>query len=438
MTNQTGTAVALRGQTDVVPAGYEPLELQPPGRLPTKDEYSMMMMIASMAVEGANKAIKADDRAIPANIKTPEQAMTVMLAGFELGMPPFTALRRVFIVKGRTELETQALMGLVRAGDRTARFVFHEYTSDVVDVELFRAGESMIRCAYTRKDAQLSGQLKEKWYRKKDFNADGQPYFMVPPTQELEPGDKLGPVVARSNPPVHYVLEMAGSAWTSYTRDMLAYNAVKRCCRLGAPELTNQIGGLAPRGELEPPPYRVAIEERARGDEPGALTSHLHRALVEGKVTPAEMTRETVTDDEDRAQVEDDEAQDRAAFDAQVERHAAEIDGDSPADPKDIETINRLLKDCKDTWPSKDYGTLWRDLLAAIQPTKAKLEPQQFTARQAHECLAMIRSRRGEPPATPDVQTSAIEPPNEEPAAEYGPEDEEPLQAELLPGEEAE
>lgn len=277
------TDVAIRQHgTNLVPEGFKPVELRPPvERLPSTGQFEMMMRIASMAVEGANKA-DAKDRALPITIRTAEQAMTIMLAGYELGLPPMSALRRLYIVNGRVELETQALMGLVIAGDPTAHFRFNRYDQYACSVTLFRQGEEMITCEYTKDDATQAGQLKDLWYRAKDFDTK-QPLTVLKDSYNLKPGQKFGGPAGASGRV--YVLEAGKSVWSQFTRDMLAYSAIKRCCRLGAPELTNQI--LPP--SFIDAPYQITETARATGDEDGAPTNEISKRLIEGDLHPGEV-----------------------------------------------------------------------------------------------------------------------------------------------------
>ena len=53
--------------------------------------------------------------------------LAVMLAGWEVGAKPMTALRHMFVVNGRTEPDAQLMMGIVKARDPSARFQFQEF-----------------------------------------------------------------------------------------------------------------------------------------------------------------------------------------------------------------------------------------------------------------------------------------------------------------------
>ena len=174
----------------------QPLAVTLPTRtLPTREELAIIASIAASVV-------KAAGHAVPKEMDSPYKAMAVMLAGWELGMKPMTALRHVFVVNGRTEPDAQAMMGVVRALDPTAQFIFHEWTAEVCRVELRRQGQPGLISEYTIEDARKSGQTKTSQGATK-------------------------------------------STWANYARDMLAWAAVKRVCRLGAPELINAIPSVA-------------------------------------------------------------------------------------------------------------------------------------------------------------------------------------------------
>ena len=168
-----------------------PITVMPPATmLPTLSDIQIIGTLA-------RSVIGAKGHAVPEAIDSPAKAFAVMLAGWEMGARPMTALRHVFVVNGRTEPDAQLMMGIVRARDASAHFVFHERTALACDVELWRNGAKVIRIRYSIEDAKTSGQL------------------------------------ARERSP-----------WRSYPADMCAWAAVKRCCRFGAPDLINAIYAL--------------------------------------------------------------------------------------------------------------------------------------------------------------------------------------------------
>jgi hypothetical protein len=195
---------------------------------------------------------------VPAAITTPEQAMGVMLAGWELGLRPMTSLRHVFIVNGKTDIETRAMVGIIRQRDPRIRFEWPEYTNDAVTCVLHRPGQSKLEVRYTVEDAKRSGQYE----------------------------GKMG-------------------IWKSYTRDMLYAAATKRACRIGCPDLINAIeGSMTPVAEATAAaaPFdvrvldegdttvKIAADAYDQGDDPAAPLA------VEVEAPPVVNHRERIVD----------------------------------------------------------------------------------------------------------------------------------------------
>lgn len=441
------TDVAIRKVgTDLIPEGYQPIEVRPPAeRLPSAPQYEMMMRIAKMAIDGAVGLLDTE-RAIPKNIKTPEQAMTVMLAGYELGVPPMTALRRLYIVNGRVELETQLLMGLVKAADPTAAFRFNEYGRDRCSVTLYRQGEEIITVDYTREDAMAAGQLQEKWWTKK---VQGQEVTEDKNAYALRPGERWGRAAGNSGK--YSVLIQAPSVWTSFTRDMLAYSCVKRCCRLGAPELTNQI--LPPALEdgrpnqylLDTVDARKAIAQRAGGDQAADPINPIAAMIVEGKADPGEiLSGEAPLDAAEEPQDEPPtqttaKPSRKAPAPRQAESRAstptpAPPAEDGPPDPRLIQRINArmvILKDGNDEQSKLSptaYGDIYRRVIAAGMPAGSdRLDFTKMTAAGAAAAWAIVKPE--EPPAPADVpatpeapepEEELVDPPADDEAADQG------------------
>lgn len=210
--------------TDIVKADMPPAiivaDRPPTSLLPTRGDLEAMSLIAGQAIKATGM--------IPAAIKTKEQALAVLLAGWELGLRPMTALRHIYVVNGRTEIETRAMVGIIRARDKAIQFAWPEYTKEAVTCELSRPGQPVTRVRYTIEDAKASGQMA-----------------------------KPGP-------------------WQSYTRDMLYAAATKRACRLGAPDLINAIeGAMTTEGEainLSMPDAQVrVIDELAPAESDGEI-----------------------------------------------------------------------------------------------------------------------------------------------------------------------
>lgn len=160
---------------------------------PSKSELSVILTLAATAV-------KAGEGFVPKGVTNAHQAAGIMLAGRELGVRPFTALRHIYPVNGKFELETRLMMGVCKSKDPSIKFIPTEYTRKRVAIILERGGARYPEIEYTLEDAKASGQYPETINEK---------------TRYLP--------------------------WVRYTRDMLYAAAGKRVCRLYCPDLINSI-----------------------------------------------------------------------------------------------------------------------------------------------------------------------------------------------------
>lgn len=197
----------------------------PTALLASEQVLEQIMAIAKMAVAGGSDMI-------PQNIKTAPQAAAVMLAGYEIGLRPWTALRHMYIVNGKTEIETRAMVGIVRARDPRIAFEWPEYKSEAVTCILRRPGQKPITVRYTLADANASGQTRKKkrWVGGRQVDVNGP--------------------------------------WQLYPRDMLYAAATKRACRLGAPDLINAIETRAIATDIIDTEYQV-IDDVPPSKDPG-------------------------------------------------------------------------------------------------------------------------------------------------------------------------
>lgn len=179
--SENNTALAKR---DAPPEALV-VQQPPTALLPSRDELTLMTAIAEQAVRAVG--------VVPTSIKTKEQAVAIMMAGWELGLRPMTALRHVYVVNGKTEVETRAMVGIIKSRRPDITFAWPEYTAEAVTCVVRRPGQPETRVRYTKADATASGQLAK------------------------------------------------GGPWKSYTRDMLYAAATKRACRLACPDIINGI-----------------------------------------------------------------------------------------------------------------------------------------------------------------------------------------------------
>lgn len=233
MTNETAL-------TKHEPEVYAPVVVDPPASMyPAMDEMKIMVTIA-------NSIYKTAGKLIPSEIKSSGEAFAIMLAGRELGLPPMAAFREIYIVNGRTMPSARVLMGLVQAGDPGAIFTWLERSATRAHVRLRRSNGQTIEVEYTMEDAIGAGLPKK--------NRDG-----------------------------------SDGVWQKFPKDMLAYKAVTRACRLGGADLITGIGASV-KGA---PAAMQAIEEDGGPDEIPVLEGEVlppdRAAVVDTKARIAEL-----------------------------------------------------------------------------------------------------------------------------------------------------
>lgn len=408
--------------------------------LPTPEKFDMMMRIAGTVAKAGSGA----DSMVPQNIKTPEAALAIMLAGDELGFPPFAALRQVFLVNGKTEIMTEGKLALMRQRDPSLRIEWHrgarrgllEDGMRGAEATLWRNGEPMCRIRYDEEDKARAHQGQKRGGPRKwipDLEPDGK-------TQKKHPAGhpKAGEGKVKINP--QYDENATGgyeddpeSPWTKYEPDMYEWAVIKRLERYGASDLVN----LAPMQIVEAMPGAWTVEE----DQaiPLAPRTALESAIIRGELEPARVAAETTPpegegdpdeppifdddeEDEDPAEVdtnaptetgEDTPAPDASnVLDIAFEDLAAEPPSAAPEmTAEDLEAVtNAARQKLYDeairiqkggTLSPTDYGALIRRLGAKYTPDTGRFSTTALTLEQAREALAELLEGAGEagPPA---------------------------------------
>jgi hypothetical protein len=374
--------------------------------LVTADQMQTMKDIASTVM-------KAGAGMVPDTIKTPEAALAVLLAGHEMGVPPFRALDLIYPVNGHMKMMTELMVALVEQRDPTARFVYHHIGFDGADIELFRKGISKIRITYTdeeRKRARL-GMIKaggggEQWLPVR--NADGSPKKHPQTNPNGSPHPKAGKTIYERNPDYDprktEWVEDPDSNWYMYPAEHFTWMALKRCIRFGASDLVNLT------------PMEMHYFEEDEIDLPASSKA----VFANGRMTkdlaePDEGANDGPPDDEeppdfdDAPPVDEEPQQAAASASAAVELSpppstpaAASPDRDPGVTdvPMDLattrQTIETLLIDCKDTWGPQDFAALQVEMGQFTPDGKGIFNPKSVPESKAAEALAFLRSKRGD------------------------------------------
>lgn len=113
--------------------------------------------------EQANALVKSGF--LPQSIKTPEQALAIMMLGQELGLPYWTALLGVNVIQGKPTIAPQLMLALI---NRTGQVENIEIVGDakVYTVTIKRRGRSPHSETFTMQDAAAMGLAAKDNYRK--------------------------------------------------------------------------------------------------------------------------------------------------------------------------------------------------------------------------------------------------------------------------------
>jgi hypothetical protein len=112
--------------------------------------------------EQANLLVKSGF--LPTAIKTPEQALTIMLTGKELGIGLMESLRSINVIQGKPTMSAQLLLGLCYRTGQVEKAYVKESTSEKCVFVIQRKGNPEYVCAFTMQDARSLGlSEKDNW-----------------------------------------------------------------------------------------------------------------------------------------------------------------------------------------------------------------------------------------------------------------------------------
>jgi len=119
----------------------------------------------NMAQQQAGMLVKTGF--LPDSIKTPEQAIAIMMKGRELGIPSMYALSNIVIIKGKPTCNSELMLALIYRdhGDAAMRIV--ESTNEACQIAYRRARWSKEQVyAFTAQDAQRAGLMTTDTWKK--------------------------------------------------------------------------------------------------------------------------------------------------------------------------------------------------------------------------------------------------------------------------------
>jgi hypothetical protein len=122
---------------------------------PSTSEWSMMKEQASMLVKTGF---------LPNAIKTPEQAIAIMLKGRELGMAPMQAFSHIAIIQGKPTISAEGMLALILKAYPSTKITYIQNDDLACIMEVVRPGNAPARFSFSYEDAQKAKLTnKDNW-----------------------------------------------------------------------------------------------------------------------------------------------------------------------------------------------------------------------------------------------------------------------------------
>ncbi len=118
-----------------------------------RPDATLTMDTLRVQMEAAKRFV--DSGLLPAAIKTPQQALTIMQMGRELGIPATYALRNIHVINGKPVAAAELLMALVRRTYGQGAIRVKESSNDACTVEYREQGwDGVSSLTFTLEDAK--------------------------------------------------------------------------------------------------------------------------------------------------------------------------------------------------------------------------------------------------------------------------------------------
>jgi hypothetical protein len=93
-----------------------------------------------------------------------QDVLAIVMAGRELGLQPWAALRNLNVIDGKAVLSADGMVAIVRGSGKCEAFDMIESTDKVATFETMRAGGKPQRMSFTIEEARAAGLLsKDNW-----------------------------------------------------------------------------------------------------------------------------------------------------------------------------------------------------------------------------------------------------------------------------------
>lgn len=103
---------------------------------------------------------------LPSAIKTPEQAVAIILKGRELGVPPMQALSHIYVINGKPTMSAELMLAQVLKLHPKTKLSYPERSSDKCVIKVQRDGSEPSVFSFTIGDAEAAGLLNNSTWKK--------------------------------------------------------------------------------------------------------------------------------------------------------------------------------------------------------------------------------------------------------------------------------
>lgn len=125
------------------------------GTLPTAAEFAMMKEFGKMAVASGF---------LPTSIKTPEQAVIIIMKGRELGIPPMNAFSSIAVVQGKPTMSAELMLSMIYKNVKGAIVNFIQTDAQQCVIEAQRPGGRATQFTFSMEDAKRANLVgKGPW-----------------------------------------------------------------------------------------------------------------------------------------------------------------------------------------------------------------------------------------------------------------------------------
>ena len=307
-------------------------------------------------VKEAAKMIFAGRVALPEELNSEAKVAAIMLYGLELGLRPMTAIRNLYIVKGRVEPSAKLMAGMLMRSDPKAKLVVEK-----IEVGFDNSGKP-ISGFCTMRLIRPSRDIDQRW------------------SVDWDQIKRAG--LARDNNLL-------------YPEDRLKYHCTKRLMRTYAPDI---IEGLAEDGptleslgvETDAPANEGSDGLYNEGDEP-AEGEYRDINRETGEIREPAPTSSPAP-----------ESKANAAAPQSADVTCAPPEGSGEGEPalataEQIVVLKALFRDIRETWPSADSKALAAELKPVYGEEGLK-DVSKLTQDLAANLLRLLRELIGAPP----------------------------------------